>query len=434
MILKDVFNSFRDVDIRLICQSGRTFEQIHTYVRLMNNNLSPIPENELRRLISLSALDLDYNDHDENFKDLTLLAAKVAGTEISLINLIDSYTQWSIAGYGITTMQIPREESVCQYTIMSDDAFEVCDLSLDERFSTKFYVEGPMGIRYYYGLPLQMSSGVNIGALCVLDSAAKTMTPDKIELLQIIAETVVKRLKSFETLKQLQAKLDESNQSQKKVAHDIRGPLAGIVGLSEIIGEQVTAGGTEEMLELVGMINKSGTSLLELTDEILTEEPQQTLHENEFNLQTLKEKLEKLYVPQARYKSVSLNINVNGIDPEVTFPKNQLIQITGNLISNAIKFTPSGGEVAVDLSMKISSQKKVLQILVNDTGIGIDSSSIDRIILGKGESTSGTIGEKGYGLGLSLVAHLVESLKGEIKLRSTPGQGACFEVLLPQSL
>jgi signal transduction histidine kinase len=88
----------------------------------------------------------------------------------------------------------------------------------------------------------------------------------------------------------------------------------------------------------------------------------------------------------------------------------------------------------VDLSMEISSQKKVLKILVNDNGVGMDSSAIDQIILGKSESTSGTIGEKGYGLGLNLVAHLVESLKGEIKLNSTPGQGACFEVLLPQAL
>jgi signal transduction histidine kinase len=400
----------------------------------MNNNLSPSPENELRRLISLAALDLDYNDHDDNFKDLTLLAAKVAGTEISLINLIDSDTQWSIAGHGITTMQIPREESVCQYTIMLDKAFEVSDLSLDERFSTKFYVEGPLGIRYYYGLPLQMSSGVNIGALCVLDSAVKTMPPDKIELLQIIAETVVKRLKSFETLKQLQAKLDESHQSQKKVAHDIRGPLAGIVGLSEIIGQQVTVGATKEILELVGMINKSGTSLLELTDEILTEESHQPLSESEFNFQILKEKLEKLYIPQARHKGVCLNINVNASYPGVTFPKNQLLQITGNLISNAIKFTPEDGEVTVELSMDVSSQEKVLRILVKDTGVGMDASAIDRISLGKSESTSGTIGEKGYGLGLSLVAHLVESLKGEIKLHSTPGQGTCFEVLLPQSI
>src|SRR5687768_3882440 len=104
--------------------------------------IPPIPENEFNRIIDLTELDIDYSDLAEHFKDLTKLAAKVAGTDISLINLIDSYTQWSIANHGLPIDQMPREESVCQFTIMGDDYFEVCNLAADERFKDKGYVLG----------------------------------------------------------------------------------------------------------------------------------------------------------------------------------------------------------------------------------------------------------------------------------------------------
>jgi len=397
----------------------------------MKKDQRPTPKNEMKRLLSLSDLDLDYNDHNENFQDLTLLAAKVAGTEISLVNLIDSYTQWSIASHGLDLQQMPREESVCQYTITSDQAFEVTDLSLDERFNTKFYVQGPLGLRYYYGLPLQMSTGVNIGALCVLDTQVKLLTPEKMELLEIIAETVVKRLKSYRTLGLLQSKIKESNESKKKVAHDIRGPLAGIIGLSEIMAEQGLSGDPKELMELIGMINKSGKSLLDLADEILSE-GNPSLKDNEFNLAVLKDKLEKLYAPQAKHKQVSFEVTMDLADAAIPFAKNKLLQISGNLISNAIKFTPGGGSVHVDLSFQMFADETHLRILVEDTGVGLDAEAINSIVSGQGDTTVGTMGEKGYGFGLSLVSHLIAALNGQLNINSIPGQRASFEVLLPQ--
>lgn len=399
----------------------------------MDNNIPPIPENEMQRLISLSSLDLDFSNHHENFNDLTLLAAKVTGTEISLVNIIDSFTQWSISSHGIDVEQTPRTDSVCQYTIMSNQNFEVPDFRVDERFSTKHFVNGPLGLRYYYGLPLQLVDGVNVGALCVLDSNLKTLSPEKIELLEIIAQTVVKRLKSYHALDALNAKLKDSNESKKKVAHDIRGPLAGIIGLSELMSQQGEIGDIKELMEFIGMINKSGKSLLELADEILSDGSQKPLSDAEFNLSLFKDKLEKLYLPQAKHKNVNLIVVVDSMYAEIPFAKNKLLQITGNLISNAIKFTPEGGKIEVHLSLQISNAEKLLKIVVKDNGVGIESAAVSKIVRGDSGTTPGTMGEKGYGFGLSLVAHLVESLNGKITVESTPGQGTTFEVVLPQS-
>lgn len=400
----------------------------------MANNSIPIPENELARIMSLSNLDLDFTNLEDSFKDLTLLATKVTGTEISLINIVDSYTQWTIANQGIDLQQMPREDSVCQYTLMSQQPFEVKDMSIDDRFSSKFYVNSPGGLRYYYGLPLQIAKGLNIGALCVLDTQVKALSPEKVELLEIIAQTVVKRLKSIHALEQLNAKLAESNAAKKKAAHDIRGPLAGIVGLSELISDQGAATNVPELMEYIGMINKSGLSLLELAEEILSEDQQQALADNEFNLPLFKEKLLKLYQPQAKVKALDFEVYLEAGNENVPFSKNKLLQIAGNLISNAIKFTPEGGKVVVSLGLVINADEKLLNITVNDTGVGIDADAVERIIIGKAESTPGTQGEKGYGFGLSLVSHLVEALNGKITVSSSPGSGTRFEVLLPQKL
>ena len=400
----------------------------------MSNRSFPLPHNELERIIGLSNIDLDFTNLEDSFKDLTLLATKVTGTEISLINIIDSFTQWTIAHQGLELEQMPREESVCQYTIMSDKPFEVQDLTLDERFSTKYYVQGSEGLRYYYGMPLQLAPGLNVGALCVLDKEVKALSPEKIELLEIIAQTVVKRLKSIQALELLRAKLNDSNASKKKAAHDIRGPLGGIIGLSELMAEQGATGDVTEFMEYINMINRSGRSLLDLADEILSEGNVQTLAENEFNLPLFRDKLVKLYQPQAKFKNVDLEVSLNAGNESVPFSKNKLLQIAGNLISNAIKFTTGGGKVSVHLGLSLSATEKILTIRVTDTGVGLNDEAIRLILNGQAQTTPGTVGEKGYGFGLSLVSHLVQSLNGLITVKSTPGKGTTFDVGLPQSL
>lgn len=126
----------------------------------------PIPDNEMDRIISLSDFDIDYTTHQDDFKDLAKLAAKVAGTDISLVNLIDTFTQWTISNHGLSIDQMPREESVCQYTIANNDHFEVPDLTSDSRFKDKFYVTDDPNLRYYYGVPLKTDDGYNLCFVC----------------------------------------------------------------------------------------------------------------------------------------------------------------------------------------------------------------------------------------------------------------------------
>lgn len=394
----------------------------------------------MERLIALSNLDLDYTDLEESLSDLTKLAAKIAGTGTSLVNLIDNFTQWTVSSYGFELKQMPREESICQYVVSNGDQkdLEIDDLSDDERFTDKSYVKGDPNFRYYYGIPLKSSDNLNLGALCVLDSEYKMMSPEKKEMLSIIAKEVVNRLKIYKAVENLQKRVHETQQVKNKVAHDIRGPIGGIIGLAEIIHQQGNSNKLEEVLEFINLIRKCGKSLLELADEILTQDYESAkeglkieANEAEFTLNTVKTKIKTMFDPQAVVKNIQFEIEVDTPNAEVPIPKNKILQILGNLVSNSIKFTPTKGEVTLKMRLEIDKVERTLFIEVIDNGSGIEEEKIQEILSGNSKSTAGSMGEKGYGFGLNLVLHLVNSLNGEMEIESEIGVGSNFKVTIP---
>ena len=195
----------------------------------------------------------------------------------------------------------------------------------------------------------------------------------------------------------------------------------------------------DEVLVFIGLIQKSGSSLLELAEEILTSDRKTSQSNgsktaagaNELNLILLKEKLEKLYTPQAMNKQIQFMVETGSKNQQTPFIKNKLLQIAGNLISNAMKFTPEQGQVKVALDLVIEKAQPHLKISVIDTGVGMSQKTVDEILNGFAISTEGTGGEQGYGFGLSLVRHLVLNMGGRIDIASTPGQGTHFDVFIP---
>lgn len=324
--------------------------------------IQPLPSNEVERIHSLSDLDVDYSTLEEDFKHLMKLASRITDMDVTLLNLVDSYTQWTIAQHGIQLQSMPREECVCQFTIVQDEGFEIKDLSTDPRFEFASYVKNEPKLRYYYGVPLEMSSGVNIGSLCVMHRETKILSDEQVELLKIIAEEIVCKLKDFQKINELKNELSDAIKMQRKIAHDIRNPLAGIIGISDILIEPDEEHDQEEVLHCLKLINNSSKSILEIADNISMELFEKGSQTHSFNLETLAERISHLYLPLAKNKKVNLEFAIDKSKEHIHFSKNKILQIIGSPISSAIKLSKPGAIITVDLGLSIQSDRNILQI------------------------------------------------------------------------
>ena len=399
----------------------------------MPDTLAPIPNNEFERALRLSEYDIDYSEINGKLDDLTRLAAHVAGTPISLINLLDSNTQWTVSKIGMDVQQTPREDTACQYVIMQDAAVEVEDMTIDDRFKDKDYVKNHPHIKYYYGIPLETPDGFRIGAMCVMDTDAHDISPEKEAFLEIIANEVITRIEYEHKLKQMRYNVSELKEIQRKVSHDIRGPIGGIIGITEILRDQAQESKMDDFMQLLELINKGGRSVLDLADEILSNYKEAgdstNLSKSQLSLGVLKEKLGDLYQPQAKNKSIDYTVSLKNGHQDLTFSKHKLLQILGNLISNAIKFTPEKGSVGVTLH--IAKPDLELVVSIEDTGVGMTEEQVKSILSDSAESTKGTDQERGFGFGFKLAKHLIESMSGSLHIDSKKGEGTKVVVTLP---
>jgi signal transduction histidine kinase len=327
-------------------------------------------------------------------------------------------------------IQMPREESVCNYTIQQEDYLEIPRLDLDLRFMEMEYVKGEFGLKYYLGLALTTNSGARIGTLCVADKDEMHLSEEKIDQLKIIAEEIVERLQLKKELNKNKKQANDAIQTKNKIVHDIRGPLNGIIGLTELALDEES--NPAETLEFMQMIQEAGTNMRELTEDILNEEENATEFKNNyFTPSTFAKRLEALYIPQARHKEVQIKFRFSKEIEDFTFSRKKLLQIGGNLISNAIKFTDKGGEVLVnlDINTKMAEQKLLIEVL--DSGTGITFERLEELQTGTSVSANGTNGEIGFGLGLKLVFDLVHSLNGTMNISSKIGEGTNIKVEIP---
>ncbi|MDZ7686103.1 MAG: GAF domain-containing protein [Gammaproteobacteria bacterium] len=165
-------------------------------------------EHEERRLRVLEIYDRLDTTSDESLDNLTRLAAHVCGTEIALVTLVDHERQHFKSRYGIDGAGTPREHSFCQFALAGSDPLVVEDAQEDERFADNPLVIGDPYIRFYAGAPLRIEGDYALGTLCVIDSSPGTLSPFKLEALEILRDCVVTQLK-FQKARRDMAQLQE---------------------------------------------------------------------------------------------------------------------------------------------------------------------------------------------------------------------------------
>ena len=162
---------------------------------------------ENRRLAAVKSLALLDTAPEEEFDELALLAAAVCGASTSLVTLLDENRQFHKAAIGlIAESEIQRSDSFCQYTIEQDGVFVVEDAARDQRFTQNPLVTSGPKFRFYAGAPLTTEDGLRVGALCVLDTAARGLSEQQTIALATLARQVVARME----LRQKRVQLEEA--------------------------------------------------------------------------------------------------------------------------------------------------------------------------------------------------------------------------------
>lgn len=166
---------------------------------------APIPQNEAQRLAALRRFDILDSAAEEAYDALTQLAAKIAGTPISLVSLIDEHRQWFKSNVGLPEVtQTPRDMAFCAHAIMETSMFEVHDAQADPRFSDNPLVRKNPRIRFYAGVPLITQDGDALGTLCVIDQKPRSLNADQREQLQLLARAVTDLIESRARLPRLE--------------------------------------------------------------------------------------------------------------------------------------------------------------------------------------------------------------------------------------
>jgi signal transduction histidine kinase/tetratricopeptide (TPR) repeat protein len=215
------------------------------------------------------------------------------------------------------------------------------------------------------------------------------------------------------------------------IAHDLRSPMSSMEGLPGIIRKLLSTGKTEKLNAVARHIDQTVNRLNLLLDNLLNWSLSQIngLHVNkeEVFLKNAVQYSVDVQKSALNAKKISLKIDIND-EIKVYSDQNMLRTVIRNLINNAIKFTPKGGEIFISAS----SDGKLVHISVKDSGIGISSEKLDAIFEISGTKISaGTDGEKGTGLGLNLCRDFIALNNGDIRISSKKGKGTEVYFSLP---
>ncbi|MCC5791665.1 MAG: response regulator [Legionellaceae bacterium] len=239
--------------------------------------------------------------------------------------------------------------------------------------------------------------------------------------------------------KEMIDKLEHANSAKSQfianMSHDIRTPLTGIVGLSDILFDTVSK---PENKEYAKMLHLSGEQLLSLLNSVLEVVSSESISHDviEFHSFALAEVLHNIFelqLPALKLKNLSLELQLDDdIPATIRTDKGKLYRIILNLLSNSIKFTEQGS-----ISIHISKQDKgdnqsILCFDIIDTGIGIPKTETNKIFHAFYRVHPSYEGKYlGFGVGLHLVKQYVDALKGNISVKSVEGMGTRFRLLLP---
>lgn len=239
----------------------------------------------------------------------------------------------------------------------------------------------------------------------------------------------------------LQAAKDEAEAANRaksyflaNVSHELRTPLNAVIGYSEVLRDEIFGPMEHQKYhEYSKDIHASGRHLLELIEDILDLSKIETgnivVDEKEINVAAMMEETMRIAAPAVQKGNFDLSVDIAPEFPVLLADETRLRQVLLNLLSNAFKFTPEGGEITVTVDINDDGEP---EFSVRDTGIGIAGEDIPHVLAPFGRVEQPIVdNDRGTGLGLPLSKSLIEMHGGTFRLSSTLGAGTEVTFSLP---
>ena len=426
----------------------------------------------LKRVLLADGSAVDVAAHRADHEEVILLAYRctpakfVEGTALSVQSILDGYPEETSGTLFIVqnnqVIASNRPELIGQDTTDSSPVQEIRSTGFAEKLTP---THGWNGSGCYFGM---YSHGRSFDLYAYTDEKAvfhESLTLVLTALVcYILLVTVLQMLRrrsvqemeqqKKEQEKKYQTQLEEQNRKLEialqhegaanrakreflfNMSHDIRTPMNAIIGFTSLAATHID--NREQVLDYLKKISTSSQHLLSLINDVLDmsriESGKVKIEEKAVHLPDLVHDVRSIIQPNVAAKRLSLFIDTMDIEDEdiITDPL-RLNQILLNILSNAIKFTPTGGMISIRISQKNGAPKGCVcyEFRIKDNGIGMSEEFQKHIFEEFSREESSTVsGIQGTGLGMSITKNIVDLMGGTITLTSEPGKGSEFIVTL----
>ncbi|GAB7048879.1 sensor histidine kinase [Catenuloplanes indicus] len=368
------------------------------------------------------------------FDDLVRVAAHVCGVPMSSLTLVDADRERAVATFGA----LPPGTSLCHPVVAYAKPVIVPDAARDPRFAAHPLVAGVPYLRFYAGVPLIVDGHV-LGALCVLDDHPRMLGDDQLEMLETLGRQAAwqlamrRELRELDRARQRLALADRMRDDfVTMMTHEVRTPLSSVRGYLEVL---IDSDGLSrsQMDRFLGAIDRNSRRLLRMVDDVMLLSQvgdaggrALDLRRDDVTLISVAESAIESATGAAAAKGVTINVTRRD-EARVSADGARLGEALGHLLSNAVKFTPAGGEVTVEVCDGATPE-----IWIRDTGIGIPADEqpmlFERFFRGAAARDSESAGA---GLGLSVTKVILDAHAATIALQSESGKGTDIRITFP---
>ena len=209
------------------------------------------PSLESRRIDVLRRYDILDSPPDGAFDRITALAARLFGVPISIISLVDIDRIWFKSHHGLDVEEIGRDPGLCASCILEDVPWVVADAKTDARALANPLVAGEFGLRFYMGAPLRTHDGYNLGTLCIIDTAPRTVTENEksqlTDLAAVVMDEIELRLSSRSTIAELQKVIAEKELMAREVDHRAMNGLQLVSSLLQLQSREAGGAASDQL-------------------------------------------------------------------------------------------------------------------------------------------------------------------------------------------